>query len=122
MTDRVDWIIHAVIGEGNTVYHTHGLKEHGLLELELNLPLKNQDAQIIINTIALHLVNENKIVKDKERISDVLSVDVEFMLTKQIFPTDGEEDEISVRIILPDTNMTFPNEEGCQEIYQQQVI
>lgn len=50
-------IIHGVYEEECIVYHTHGLKDYGSLELELNLSLPEDDAMIFLNIIGLRIAN-----------------------------------------------------------------
>ena len=43
---KPDWIIHYILADRPSS-HTHGLDRHGRLELELNLPVPQEKAQMI---------------------------------------------------------------------------
>ena len=44
---KPDWIIHYILADRPSS-HTHGLDRHGSLELELNLPVTQEKAQMIM--------------------------------------------------------------------------
>ena len=47
---KPDWIIHYILADRPSS-HTHGLDRHGSLELELNLPVPQEKAQMILNLL-----------------------------------------------------------------------
>lgn len=110
------WIIHAVPKDGKLVFHTHGLIEYDSLELELNLPLNQSQAMKFINIVGLGIANGLNL-KDGDFDSTLFSCQTAFKEVDGIHG-DGER---NLRIIFPDTNYTFPWEEGCQEPYKSQI-
>lgn len=117
--EKVDWVIHGVHQEdGGIVYHTHGLNEYGLMELELNLPLQLKRATHFINKIAIHLI-ENNIAIENEYMDEknIFQCDIYFEKVKGI---DGDGSD-KIRVVLPDENFLFPWHEGCNETYKRQL-
>ena len=58
---KPDWIIHYILCERPSS-HTHGLDRHGSLELELNLPVIQEKAKMILNLMGLEIAEKGKIV------------------------------------------------------------
>lgn len=112
------WIIHGVVGGpyGNVVYHTHGLDKLDSLELELNLPLNQQQAMGFINIIGYAIANGRKL-KNNDIIEDLFSCKV---FIKEVEGIYGEGEK-NLRIVFPDPNFKFPWEDGCEEPYKSQI-
>ena len=56
---KPDWIIHYILADRPSS-HTHGLDRHGSLELELNLPVPQEKAQMILNLLGLEITEKGK--------------------------------------------------------------
>ncbi|MDF2879985.1 MAG: hypothetical protein K0R54_542 [Clostridiaceae bacterium] len=114
------WIVHQVFdvpeANGGIVYHTHGLNEYDVLELELNLPLEPKQATQFINLIGLEIVNGKKF-NDGDFDQTIFSCKIAF---KEVTGIQGNGEE-NLRIIFPDKNFKFPWEEGCNEPYKSQI-
>ncbi len=54
---KPDWIIHYILADRPSS-HTHGLDRHGSLELELNLPVPQEKAQMILNLLGLEITQK----------------------------------------------------------------
>lgn len=117
---KCDWIIHGVFGDEKEgmVYHTHGLNKYGMTELELNISINQKQAMEFINIIATYLIENNIIIKD-EYIDEknIFNCDIFFRRVKGIHG-NGEQ---NIRIILPDQNFLFPWDDGCDEIFKNQI-
>lgn len=115
-----DWIIHGVLDGKNDriVYHTHGLSEfHDMIELELNLPIEQNQAKEFINFMAVYLIRNGLKIKENTKIEGAFTCPIYLKRVKGIFG-DGEE---NLRIIFPDEKFRFPWEEGCSERYSKQI-
>ncbi len=114
------WLIHQVVGEDYVKYHTHGLKEYGSLELEIKLPIPTKLAGLIINEIGLKIAN-GKRCRSNDIISGVVNVDLVIIKTKEYHPDDDVNKDDVLRIIIPDQNLRYPWDIGCDPIYEKQV-
>ena len=56
---KPDWIIHYILADRPSS-HTHGLDRRGSLELELNLPVPQEKAQMILNLLGLEITEKGK--------------------------------------------------------------
>ena len=68
---KPDWIIHYILADRPSS-HTHGLDRHGSLELELNLPVPQEKAQMILNLLGLEITEKDKCYRsgDREELSE----------------------------------------------------
>lgn len=114
--EKPTWIIHGVCSGDKVVYHTHGLKEYGSLELELNLSLNKAQGTQFLNIIGLHIAN-GKVFNDGDFDETIFTCKIAFKKLKGIYG-DGED---NLRVIFPDTNFKFPWDEGCEEPYMSQI-
>lgn len=100
---------------GLTNIHTHGVLEnynHPDLQITLNIP--PQLATAVLNGIVDCYIDNGMQLKDGEMNPYLLhEAVVKTILTKE----NGRE---VFRIILPDQNGLFPEDEGCAEGYNQQ--
>lgn len=120
MTDKITtptWVIHGVFDEEHTiVYHTHGLKEYDLMELEMTLPLEKQVAQDFLNLIGLEIAN-GRSFKDGEKVEKLFNVPIVFRIVDGIHG----DNEKHLRVIFPDANNKFPWDDGCDAEYAKQI-
>lgn len=119
LVTKPTWTIHQVVGEDSTNFHTHGLEDYGSLELEINLPIEGRLAAHIINEIGLKIVN-GKRYNSRDIISDVVNVNLTVIKAKSIHSGDHDSEDI-LRIIIPDENLRFPWDAGCDPIYKKQI-
>lgn len=115
---KPDWIIHAVCCEHPT-FHTHGLRRHGSLELELNLPLNHKQAAQFINLIAAEVAEQGKRYQSGERIDDVFTLPF-YLLQTQAVHNSRPDDQV-LRILFCDPALKYPWEDGCQAPYADQL-
>lgn len=111
------WIIHGVFEDNGVVYHTHGLNEYDSLELELNLPLPEDDAMIFLNMIGLRIANGQP-YKDGDVAKDLFNVPIVFKETPGI---SSMTDELHLRVIFPDAQGKFPWDDNCHPDYANQI-
>lgn len=118
----VDWIIHGVFDNEDVdkfAFHTHGLDKYSNgYELELKLRVDNKAAMDIINIIGYHIKNGMEIVENKA-YKDIFSADFYLIKTNPVFP--HEDNEEVYRIVLPDSNLLFPWNEGCGKGFCDQI-
>lgn len=111
------WMIHAVCDHGKFVYYTNGLYKYDSLELELNLSIKNKQAQRFLNIIGYEIANNGKRFKDGDIDNTLFTAPIAFKEVEGIYG-DGEK---NLRVIFQDTNFKFPWEDGCEEPYKSQI-
>lgn len=124
-----DWIIHLCMngvcdkcGEKETGFHqyicnahTHGMDKYGHLDFQLVINLPQAEIGRILNTLGLR-VKAGERFKDGDLVSGIYE-DCEIRLT--IF----EEDKRKVlRVIIPDKQNRFPEDEGCDYPYIMQGV
>lgn len=121
MTDKnvkIDWVIHGVYdpdGEEGIVYHTHGMDKYGSLELELKLPLVQEQANSFLNTVGIEIAH-GVTFKDGDVKYGIFNLPVAF---KEVTGIYGEGKR-NLRVIFPDVNGLFPWDAGCEEVYVNQ--
>lgn len=64
---KPDWIIHYILADRPSS-HTHGLDRHGSLELELNLPVPQEKAQMILNLLGLEITVHAQRASGRDRV------------------------------------------------------
>ena len=119
---KIDWTIHGVTDDdGSVSYHTHGLDNHGMLELELNLNIEPRRAMEIINYIAYNLIKDNRIIKEEAMLEKIFTCPIYLKKTKAIHTTNKFNMKTDIlRIILPDDKLRFPWDKGCSKEYKSQ--
>lgn len=121
--EEPDWVIRGIFDcDGSIVFHTEGLYKHNMLELELNLSINAQQAKYFINLIAIYLIENNIIIEEEAIIEDIFTSPIFLKRCKAIYGEDnlGQRADF-LRIIFPDTNFKFPWEDGCEEMYKNQI-
>ena len=58
---KPDWIIHYILDAWPSS-HTHGLSRYGGLELELNLPVSQEKAMMILNLLGMEIAEKESII------------------------------------------------------------
>ena len=115
---KPDWIIHRILCERPT-FHTHGLRRHGSLELELNLPLEPKQGAQFINLIAAEIAEKGKRYQSGEQVDGVFSLPFYVFQTKAIHASKPNDQVL--RIVFPDPGRKYPWEDGCQPPYSEQL-
>lgn len=113
--DECSWFIHYVFdafpGKGIDA-HTHGLEDLGLYELQIVLPIPQNEAGNILNSLAFFQKNKNIKFEDGDCLKGFLySGDIYF---KKI------DDQL--RLIFPDDNLKYPWDDGCDTDFYNQII
>ena len=118
---EVDWIIHQVFDENTVAAHTHGLDKHNMLELEVKMPFKQEQMNEFINLIASELIKRNLIISEEYYDEGtIFTCPIYFKKTEPTFKTDDFSEDV-LRVVFPDPNMKFPWDEGCEELYKNQL-
>ena len=81
---KPDWIIHYILADRPSS-HTHGLDRRGSLELELNLPVPQEKAQMILNLLGLEITEKGKCYRSGDREDDIFTLPVYFFETTPVF-------------------------------------
>jgi len=112
----VDWIIHYVIGDygpgGIANIHTHGMENYGHLDFQMVLPLKKEQATMLLNTIGLEVQN-GKRFEPGHYSGAVYSCDFRLELHR-------ETSRDVLRLIFPDPQFRFPEDPQCECPYKHQ--
>lgn len=125
---RVDWIIHLV---ANGVYcsecgetengflpnmcdaHTHGMDKYGHQEFQMVLMIGSQLICYILNALGLR-VQAGESFKDGDSVSEIIK---DYDIRLKEVESEGKK---LLRVILPDKNNKFPDDEGCMYEYKLQ--
>lgn len=99
-------------------FHTHGLDKFGSLELELLLPVALDKANLWLNVLGVEIVY-GQCFKSGERIEGLFSCPFYLLNCSPVYGT--YEGERVLRMIVPDKNYLFPWDDGCIEIFRQQL-
>lgn len=125
----IDWIIHLVAngacdecGEVETDFlpymcnaHTHGLERYGHLNFQMVLALPPQEIGRILNTLGLR-VQSGEHFQSGDLVSGIYE-DCDVRLEEY------EETERRVlRVIIPDADNVFPEDEACKAPYCMQLL
>lgn len=129
MKNNIEWIIHLCANgncdecgkreEGFLPYtcnaHTHGMEKYG--HMDFQLVLKTHPAEIgrILNTFGL-LVQSGRRFKAGDMVSGIFQ-DCDVRLDE--FEETGRT---VLRIIIPDDENRFPEDEKCMEVYRLQLL
>lgn len=116
MMEKHGWYMHAVPAEDgiHANYHTHGLDEtYNHPDLQVTLPLNHEVAHKIICT-AVDMIEDGVVFKDGMMYNDIIiTFPVEFRKFREM-------DREVLRIIFPDSNGYFPDDDECDEMYKAQ--
>ena len=121
MITEPTWMIHQVFDEHSADYHTHGLNKYNSLELEINLPIEKELAMYILNEIGLEMANKKRELKDGDIIEEIVNVKLAVVKTRGVRSDAHKGEESVFRIILPDENLKFPWDEGCDAVFKKQI-
>lgn len=115
---RPDWIIHYVLSDWPSS-HTHGLDQHSSLELELNLPVPQEKAQMILNLLGAEIAEEGKNYRSGDREDGVFTIPVYFFETTPAVP-DACFTRV-MRVLVCDPDGKYPWESDCMPGYAEQL-
>ena len=90
---KPDWIIHYILCERPSS-HTHGLDRHGSLELELNLPVIQEKAKMILNLMGLEIAEKGKCYRSGDREDNVFTIPIYLFETEPAVPDTLDEGKI----------------------------
>ena len=125
---QIDWIIHLVANgvacadcgkteDGFLPYmcdaHTHGLDKYGHLEFQCVLNIGQSMIMYILNSLGLRVQSGEKF-KSGDSVSEIIK---DYDIRLKEVESDGKK---LLRVILPDANNKFPDDEGCEPIYSLQ--
>ena len=108
---KPDWIIHYILADRPSS-HTHGLDRHGSLELELNLPVPQEKAQMILNLLGLEITEKDKCYRSGDMEDDIFTLPVYFFETTPAVP-DSCFSRV-MRVLVCDPDGKYPWEPGCE--------
>lgn len=126
----VDWIIHYVANGANCKEcekvedsffyyscdaHTHGLSNYNHQEFQLVLDMGMEEAMRILNTLGLR-VKAGERFKAGDYVKGIYD-DCDVRLDEF-----KHGDEMRLRVIIPDKNMYFPEDERCSDAYLLQLL
>ena len=115
---KPDWIIHYILCERPSS-HTHGLNKYGSLELELNLPVSDKKAMMILNLGGEAIAEKGRNYHSGDREDDI------FTLPCYLFETESAEPiqpgERVLRVLFCDPAGIYPWEPGCDPDYAAQL-
>lgn len=111
---KPDWIIHYVLTDRPSS-HTHGLNRYGGLELELNLPVPQEKAQMILNLLGAEIAEKGKYYRSGDREDGVFTIPVYFFETTPAVP-DSSFSRV-MRVLVCDPDGKYPWEPNCAPGY-----
>lgn len=118
--DNVSWVIHYVFPvkeDEDYDIHTHGMDKFIDCELEMNLPLPNKVAQIALNSICYAIAIGDIDVYDRYYDNkEVMQCGFKMM---KVYNENDEK--FRFRVICPDPNGYYPEDEKCDENYKIQL-
>lgn len=113
--EEVGWIMHVVSSDEGVRanHHTHGLEDHlGHLDLQIVLNIDPEISRNIFGGI-VEEIKKGKTYKSGKHSGVIESYDVQMLEFE-------ESDRTILRIILPDPNGKFPDDEHCEKTYKTQ--
>lgn len=117
MMDEHKWMCHYVMPEKGEEYinlHTHGLLENfNHRDFQIVIPVDQGTGHSILSDLVERVKRGERIQVDKKYSDVIQDFDVYFSLQKEM-------DRYVLRMILPDPNGKFPEDEGCDPFYQKQ--
>lgn len=114
----ITWMIHHVCDGQRMSYHTHGLDQHGSLELELNLIVAPKQAALFINLIG-ESIAAGRQYRSGEQVEEIFTVPFYLLETTPIH--ESFEGEHVLRIIFCDPQYKFPWDLDCESGYRNQL-
>jgi hypothetical protein len=119
MNQPKDWTVHTVFGDGGIVFHTKGAAKYCGKELELVIPTSEAVAHQLINAIVEYCIRTDFEISTNQKLKNIFQKPIMFLDVDPIYPA---EDEGTVfRLILADAKNLFPEDPGCNPLYQRQV-
>ena len=117
MPQKVDWIIHYTIDDSFINYacnaHTHGMEKYNHPDFQVVLHLGSKEVCRILNTLGLR-VQAGETFKNGDAVKGIYE-DCDVRLIE--FEETGRK---VLRVVIPDQNNQFPEEDGCAWPYTNQ--
>lgn len=128
--EAIDWIIHAVANgvycsNGNQIedgfvenacnFHTHGMERYNHMDFQVVLELPPEDIAFILNTLG-QKVQAGERFRDGQYVSGIFE-DCDIRL--DVFEETGRD---VLRVIIPDNNNIFPDDERCMDVFKLQLL
>lgn len=130
MDKKVDWLVFIIANGcqcevcGETEYsfidgfcnaHTYGMFNYGHPEFQLVLHMEHKMILYTLNTLGLR-VQAGRVFKDGDVINDLFEG---YKARLKEFEYNGQK---MLRVLIPDANHKFPDDEGCQLEYSYQAL
>lgn len=129
MKNRIDWIIHLCTngicdecGKKEKGFlphtcnaHTHGMEKYCHMDFQMVLLARPEEISRILNTFGLWVQSGRKF-KAGDMVSDIY-LDCDVRLDE--FEETGRK---VLRVIIPDAENRFPEDEDCMEVYRLQLL
>ena len=115
---RPDWIIHLILCERPSS-HTHGLCKYGSLELELNLPVPEKKAAMILNLVGEAIAEKGKQYRSGDREDDIFTLPI-YLFETEPAVSDPRFSRV-LRVLVCDPDGKYPWEPGCAPGYAEQL-
>lgn len=129
MSVKIDWVIHycangacSECGEIETGFipytcnaHTHGMEKYGHMDFQIVLQARPEEISRILNTFGLW-VQSGRRFHAGDMVSDIY-LDCDVRLDEF-----EETDRKVLRVIIPDAENRFPEDENCMEVYRLQML
>ena len=114
--DKNGWFMHYVPVEKSIVnIHTHGMAENlHHVDLQMVLPIEEEMAYMLFSSVIDNIKNGYTYYEGLYN-NVIEEVNIEF----KKFTENGRE---VLRLILPDNNGVFPDDEQCESPYHQQLV
>lgn len=104
-------------GEINYHFITEGLTQHLDCELEITLPVCDSVANKLLNDLGNNLLEKKALARDKVELS--ISNKIKMMLVKTVSRFNSEVNVL--RVVFADMSGKYPGDDGCHEIYNNQI-
>lgn len=112
------WTIGRFISEDSISYLTEDAKKFSGMEIEIKLPLREEHAVEFLNAVIIYCRIKEKPIEPNSIISEIFGVPVIFKVMKSMF---GNQEHV-LRILFPDTNGLYPDNEKCDSLFKKQLI
>lgn len=116
---EIEWTVQRAPGIG-TVYYTTGAKKYCGKEIELKLPLSEENSVGILNRAVNFCKESEHKFSEGEEIAGLLSIPVkviEVMPSATKYPSDTV-----FRLLLADEKGKFPDDEDCNPVFKNQAF
>lgn len=117
MSKKKAWTIRTVIGEDIT-YLTKGAAQYCGLEVELNLPIKQQQAVDFLRAVVSYCQYLEKPIIPDTKVKEIFGVPVMFKKMCSLVETS----KTVYRLVFPDDKGLFPDDRKCHPTFKRQLV